>query len=78
MFRCCLQVCLAGKTISCQTEKGNRVKHRQILQGKILCGGRQKKDMRNRALKAHGELKNRSSCDGINFKKIEIYYLSNA
>ena len=29
-FVCCLQVCLAWKTISCQTDKGNRVKHSQI------------------------------------------------
>ena len=30
---CSSQVILAWKTISCQTEKGNRVKHRQILPG---------------------------------------------
>ena len=33
---CCLQVCLAWKTISCQTDKGNRVKHVQFLQGTLL------------------------------------------
>ena len=26
VFICCLQVCLAWKTISCQTDKGNRVR----------------------------------------------------
>ena len=30
---CFLQVCLAWKTISCQTDKGNRLKHVQFLQG---------------------------------------------
>ena len=38
VFVCCLQVCLAWKTIFCQTDKGNRVKHRQILAG-CLWGG---------------------------------------
>ena len=30
VFVCCLQVCIATKTISCQTDKGNSVKHGQI------------------------------------------------
>ena len=30
MFVCCWKACLAWKTISCQTEKGNRVIHSQI------------------------------------------------
>ena len=30
---CCLQVCLAWKTISCQTDMGNRLKHVQFSQG---------------------------------------------
>ena len=33
VFACCFQVCLTWKTISCQTDKGNRVKHSQFLQG---------------------------------------------
>ena len=36
VFVCCLQVCLACKTISCQTDKKNRVKHSQIMQGNCL------------------------------------------
>ena len=32
MFVCCLQVCLAWKTISWQIDEENRVKHRQIWQ----------------------------------------------
>ena len=36
MFVCCFQVSLAWKTISCQMEKGNRVKHRQIWQGNCV------------------------------------------
>ena len=30
---CCLQVCLVWKTISCHTDKENRVKYSQIWQG---------------------------------------------
>ena len=33
MFVCFLQVCLAWKTISCLTDKGNRLKHVQFSQG---------------------------------------------
>ena len=33
MFVCCLEVSLAWKTVSCQTDNGNRVKHSQIWQG---------------------------------------------
>ena len=36
VFVCCLQVCLAWKTISCQTDTGNRVKRSQFSQG--TCG----------------------------------------
>ena len=32
-FSKCLHVCLAWNTISCQTDKGNRVKQSQFLQG---------------------------------------------
>ena len=45
-FVCCSQVrlawktSLAWKTISCQTEKGNRVKHSQIWQGTDVEDGR--------------------------------------
>ena len=32
MFVCCLQLCPAWKTVFCQTDKGNSVKHIQIYQ----------------------------------------------
>ena len=37
--RCCLQVCPAWETISCQTEKGDRVKHGRIQQGTCVEDG---------------------------------------
>ena len=33
---CCLHVSFAWKTISCHTEKGNGVKHKQIWQGNCV------------------------------------------
>ena len=36
VFDYCSHASLARKTISCQTEKGHRVKHRQICQGNCV------------------------------------------
>ena len=36
MFVCLLYVCLARKTISCQTGKGNIIKHGHIRQGNCM------------------------------------------
>ena len=38
MFVCCLKVCLAWKTISCQTDKGNRLNMSNFRRVN-LCGG---------------------------------------